>query len=85
MPVTQHMNKASITSDSDINMHHHNIMDLRDRLGHAFVRKLKHIVGLYVDLKLDLCCQICCLAKQFRLPFPLSTSMIKNTFDLITH
>ncbi|XP_021624990.1 uncharacterized protein LOC110624181 [Manihot esculenta] len=60
-----------------------NMNDIHDRLGHAFVNKLKHLKGINISDNAMTCCPICPLAKQARLPFPRSHTLASRPFELI--
>ncbi|KAL2898557.1 Retrovirus-related Pol polyprotein from transposon RE2 [Bienertia sinuspersici] len=56
---------------------------LHQRIDHCSLSKLKHIPGYSTHGVDDLFCDACCLAKHHKLPFPLSTSIAENKFDLL--
>ncbi|KAL2928850.1 Retrovirus-related Pol polyprotein from transposon RE1 [Bienertia sinuspersici] len=66
------------------NVHANNDVHLlHQRIGHCSLSKLKHIPGYSFNRVDDLFCDACCLAKHHKLPFPLSTSIAQNKFELL--
>ncbi|CAM8945952.1 unnamed protein product [Rhodiola kirilowii] len=57
------------------------------RLGHASIKNIAENLSKHISLapcnKADICCDICPMAKQTRLKFPISTTSSSHSFDLI--
>ncbi|KAL2897874.1 Retrovirus-related Pol polyprotein from transposon RE2 [Bienertia sinuspersici] len=53
------------------------------KLGHTSLCKLKHILECECKGLNELFCDTCCLAKHHKLPFPLSTSIVSDKFNLL--
>jgi len=55
------------------------------RLGHVSYKRLAHMSQLYPSLSFDsnATCDICHFSRQKQLPFPLSSSVASNKFELL--
>lgn len=62
-----------------------NGMVWHNRLGHPSVKVLRQLSLVEKESDVRMCnnCHVCPLAKQTKLPFPISISQTSNVFDLI--
>jgi len=78
VPVPTSIGAAQVSTSNSNNLWHF-------RLGHLSDSRIKLLQHIIPDCNVvsNKCCSVCPLAKQHRLPFHVSTSISKQSFDLI--